>query len=228
MNRLVPAVLTAILVLSTLACAAAPPREEPAPDTTEGTEPADRAEPRPEGMLSPPPPEPTTAMRVRGTLDWDNISVRMVGREVEKGLQIDVTTLDEEALELIADDIRPFFDDVMRRIPEAVPPGALEDLTPFLVGYTAFEKEISFDPSRLRIVSEGSTFYPRYIVPISPSFDRRLINLYETLYGVYLFDASIDLYATLEFRYGELSTGDSWRRVIQNVQRAKARVEGTD
>lgn len=222
MNRLVPAVLAAVLVLPALACAGAPPREEPAPDATERTEAPPARQP------SRPPPESAAAMKFQGTLDWDNISIRMVGIDVEKGLQIDVTTLDEEALELIADDIRPFFDDVMRRVPEAVPPGAMEDLTPFLVGYTAFEKEISFDPSRLRIVSEGSTFYPRHIVPISPSFDRRLINLYETLYGVYLFDASIDLYATLEFRYGELTTGDSWRRVIQNVQRAKARVEGTD
>lgn len=210
----------AALVVGALACAGAPPREEPETDAAAADTTGEATAPRPF--------DTGVASRVRGTLDWEDLSVRMVGRGTQKGLQIDVTTLDETALQLASDDVRAFFRDAKRRIPDAVPPGAAEGLTPFLVGYTGFEKEVSFDPTRLQIESEGSTFYPRYIVPVSSNFDRQVVQLYETLYGVYLFDAGIDLNATLEFRYDELTTGATWRRVVENIQRAKSRLEGGD
>lgn len=210
--------LVLALGIAALACAGAPPREQPdpgatTPDTTDTA-------------ALPIRPDEASTPRVRGSLDWEDLSVRMVGREFVKGLQIDVTTLNEEALELASDDVRAFFEEAKRRVPDAVPPGAAEELTPFLVGFTGFEKEISFDPTRLQIESEGSTHYPRYIVPVSRKFERKVVDLYETLYGVYLFEAELDLNATLTFRYGPLSTGSTWRRVVENIQRAKSRLEG--
>lgn len=213
-----PTALALTIVLGALACAGAPPREEPDPEAAAAAETTPAA----------PRAVPGAASRIRGTLDWEDLSVRMVGIEAVKGLQIDVTAVSEEALELASDDVRAFFEDAKRRIPQVVPPGAAEELIPFLVGFTGFEKEISFDPSRLQIESEGSTYYPRYIVPVSNKFDRRLVQLYETLYGIYLFDAGIDLNATLTFRYGPLTTGNAWRQVVENVQRAKSRLEGGD
>lgn len=157
-----------------------------------------------------------------GFLSWEDLGVRLIGRGSDAGLRIDVSTLGNDAIALAADDVRSYFTDVRKRIPEAVPGDAATELTPFLVGYSAFEKEISFDPTRLQIRSEGSTYYPQYVIPVSPRFERRVVDLYETVYAIYLFDAGLDLDATLEFQYAELTSGGAWRSVVEKIQRAKA------
>ncbi len=165
------------------------------------------------------------ATRIRGTLQSSDLGIRMVGSGTNAGLQIDVTTLAEPAIAVAADDVRAYFRDLKKRIPDAVPAAESSRLQPFLVGFTGFEKEVSFDPTKLELRSEGSTYYPRYIVPVSPTFDRHVVDLYQTVYAIYLFPADIDLNATLEFRYGELSSGGAWRGVVDRIQRAKARLE---
>ncbi|HUP02235.1 MAG TPA: hypothetical protein VM737_12055 [Gemmatimonadota bacterium] len=217
-----------LLVLLLGACVAPPP-DAPPPGgvgpqgaVTEGGDTVSPAESL--------PPLPAAHAPVRadiqpaGTLNWAELSVRMVGRESSAGLRIDITTLNDEALAVAAPDIRAYLTDLKSRIPATdFPEDQAQELTLFMVGYTGFEKQVSFDPTLLLIHSEGSTFYPRAIVPISTHFDRRLVDLYETVYGIYLFDPGIDLVATLEFRYGELSSGTAWRGLVQRIQRAKAR-----
>ena len=162
-----------------------------------------------------------------GYLSWEDLSVRMVGEGgPNAGLRIDVTSLSEDAIRLAADDIRSYLNDNRARIADRVPGAELDRLTPFLVGYTGFEKEVAFDPTRLQIRSEGATYYPRHILPVSAKFDRRVVDLYETVYGIYLFPGRLDLVSTLEFQYGDLSSGGSWRRVVEQVQRAKTRRQG--
>jgi hypothetical protein len=193
---------------------------------------APREEAAPAGETAAPPPTtaagaaPADTSRVRGTLQSSDLGIRMVGSGSLDGLQIDVTTLAESAIELAADDVRTYYRDLKKRIPEAVPAPEASRLQPFLVGYTGFEKEISFDPTRLEIRSEGSTHYPPYIIPVSPGFDRRVVDLYQTVYAIYLFPAEVDLTATLEFRYGEMTSGSAWRAVVDRIQRAKTRLEG--
>lgn len=168
---------------------------------------------------------PITGTRSTGTLSWEELSVRMVGRETSAGLRIDVTTLEDDALEVAAPDIRSYLLDLLRRAREEA--GLAErdfrEMKPFLVGFTGFEKEVRYDPTLLLIRSEGSTFYPLRIVPVSSGFERRIVSLYETVYAVYLFDPGLDLDATLDFRYAELSSGAAWRTLINRIQRAQAR-----
>lgn len=190
-----------------VACASA----QDAPPDTSGADPTNS--PASEGTRS------------ANTLSWEELGVRLVGRETSAGLQIDVTTLNEDALAVAAEDIRNHLFDLKRRIPEAegFAPEEVEEMTPLLVAFTGFEKEISFDPTRLILRSEGSTFYPVHILPVSPRFDRRLVGLYETVYGIYLFEPGIDFFANLEFQYADLTSGESWRGIVERVQRAKAR-----
>jgi hypothetical protein len=202
----------AVLAVALAACAA--PREEAPPAGEAGATPV---------TVAPDAPDTTG---VRGTLQWSDLGIRMVGQGRTAGLQIDVTTIADEAMELAVDDAREYFRDVRKKIPQAVPAREIDELLPFLVGYTGFEKEISFDPTRLEIRSEGSTYYPRYVVPVSPTFDRRVAELYRTVYAIYLFDDEVDLKATLEFRYDDLSSGTAWRQVVDRIQRAKTRLEG--
>ncbi|MEJ2151887.1 MAG: hypothetical protein P8Y29_02780 [Gemmatimonadota bacterium] len=168
---------------------------------------------------------PASGTQSASTLSWEELSVRLVGRETSQGLQIDVTTLNDEAIVLAAEDIYAHLADLKQRIPAAhgLRVEDVEEMTPLLVAFTGFEKEISFDPSRLIILSEGSTFYPLHVLPVSPNFDRRLVGLYETVYGIYLFEPGIDFFANLEFQYANLSSGASWLSLVRRVQRAKAR-----
>ncbi|HYO46543.1 MAG TPA: hypothetical protein VEY33_07640 [Gemmatimonadota bacterium] len=179
---------------------------------------------------APAPGEPPvdTAQNVSSTgyLSWEDLSVRMVGQGPTAGLRIDVTTLNPDAVRLASDDIRTYLSDQRARIAERVRGDEADRLTAFLVGYTGFEKEIGFDPTRLQIRSEGSTYYAQNILPVSAKFDRRIVGLYETVYGIYLFPAGLDLIGTLEFQYDDLSSGGSWRRVVEQVQRAKTQRQG--
>lgn len=203
-------------VLGTSACVA--PRQEAQPPATEGA--TEAAESPPLSGL------PAGGTRAAGTLSWEELSVRLVGRQTSAGLRIDVTTLNDEALAVAAPDIRTYLADLKARISEAgISEQEARELTPFLVGYTGFEKQVSFDPTLLLIHREGSTLYPRTIVPMSRDFDRRLVDLYQTVYAIYLFDPGIDVVATLEFRYGELTSGTAWRGVVQRIQRAKVRTQ---
>lgn len=192
-----------------LACAAPPPDSPPAGDL-------------PPGETAPPPARDSGALGSTGYLRWEDLSVRLVAQSgPDAGLRIDITTLHPDAIRLAADDIRSYLNDQRARIGDRVPGPDAERLTAFLVGYTGFEKEVGFDPTRLQIRSEGSTYYPRHVLPLSTRFDRRVVDLYETVYGIYLFPPDLDLIATLEFEYGALSSGGSWRRVVEQVQRAK-------
>ena len=196
-------------LLVTLACAAPPPATPPTGEPP-AEEPETAQTDRPSGIVS-----------STGYLSWEDLSVRMVGQGATAGLRIDVTTLNPDAVRLASDDIRSYLSDQRARIAERVPGDDAERLTAFLVGYTGFEKEVGFDPTRLQIRSEGSTYYPRNILPVSAKFDRRVVGLYETVYGIYLFPEGLDLIATLEFQYDELSSGGAWREVVRRVQRAK-------
>lgn len=203
-----------------LIVACAPPSQEATPARPETEATAGQEE-----QTGPPAPPPRgDVTRSPGYLSWEDLTVRMVGQSgPNAGLRIDVTTIHDEALRLAGDDVRAYFRDLKGKIPDAVPGEEWRKLKPFLVGFTGFEKEISFDPTRLVLRSEGSTLYPRYIVPVSSGFDRQLVGLHETLYGIYLFPSEIDLFATLEFRYRDLSSGTRWRNVVEQIERAKTR-----
>lgn len=204
----------ALACVLAVACAAPPPATTPA------------GEPPPEVSETAQTDRPSGIVSSTGYLSWVDLSVRMVGQGSTAGLRIDVTTLNPDAVRLASDDIRSYLSDQRARIAERVPGDDAERLTAFLVGYTGFEKEVSFDPTRLQIRSEGSTYYPRTILPVSAKFDRRVVGLYETVYGIYLFPEGLDLIATLEFQYDQMSSGGAWREVVRRVQRAKTQRQG--
>jgi hypothetical protein len=215
--------LVLIAVLGLASCATA---QQEVPPTNDAQPPADAAAVN-DGKAAADDPSSVSGTRSASTLSWEELGVRLVGRETTQGLQIDVTTLDGEAIVLAAEDIYAHLADLKQRIPAAhdLSPGDIDEMTPLLVAFTGFEKEITFDPSRLIIFSEGSTFYPLHVLPVSPNFDRRLVGLYETVYGIYLFEPGIDFFANLEFQYADLTSGAAWLSLVKRVQRAKARRE---
>jgi hypothetical protein len=216
--------LVLIAVLGLASCATA---QQEVPPTDDAQPPADAAAVDDGEAAADGGPRSVSGTRSASTLSWEELSVRLVGRQTNEGLQIDITTLDGDAIVLAAEDIHAHLADLKQRIPAAhdLSPDDIKEMTPLLVAFTGFEKEITFDPSRLIIFSEGSTFYPLHVLPVSPNFDRRLVGLYETVYGLYLFEPGIDFFANLEFQYADLTSGTAWLSLVKRVQRAKARRE---
>jgi hypothetical protein len=142
-----------------------------------------------------------------------------------EGLIVDVLPMDAEVVALATDDLRRFLEDALRKVPDTVPPDLKRDGTYFLIGFSATEKEIAFEPSRLALNSEGRQYYPGAIVPISRGFESRILRILAApVWAVYIFDPAIDQTSTLEFAYGEaLSTGADWRQVVQAVELARSR-----
>jgi hypothetical protein len=158
-----------------------------------------------------------------GFLDLDDVTVRMAGG----GLRVDILPMNPEIVSLSTDDLRRFLEEAYRKIPDTVPYDLKQNGTTFLIGFTSSEKEISFEPSRVALNSEGRQYYPRTIVPISQGFESKVLTILSApVWGVYIFDPGIDLVSTLEFSYGDLSSsGASWRRVVQAVELARTRAK---
>ncbi|MBA2565247.1 MAG: hypothetical protein H0V09_07460 [Gemmatimonadetes bacterium] len=152
------------------------------------------------------------------------MTVRMAG----EGLIVDVMPMNAEVITLATDDLRTYLEEALRKIPDSVSGDLQRDGTFFLVGFSSTEKEISFEPSQVRIDSEGQRYYPRSIVPVSSGFDDKVLELFKPVWAVYIFDPGIDLVSMLEFAYGDddgLTTGGSWRGVVQNVEEARSRAK---
>jgi hypothetical protein len=208
-HRVRGAMIAAAAVLSAfsaLSCAGAPPPGAAAGATEPPAAGAERAT------------ADTTSGR--GFLDREDVTVRMAG----DGLIIDVIPMNPEVLGLATDDLRVYLQEALKKVPETVPPDIQRRGVYFLVGFSATEKEISFEPSRVELNSEGRRYYPLYIVPISAGFERKVLEIFSApVWAVYIYEPGIDLVSTLEFAYGDASTGGDWRRVVQNIEEARGR-----
>lgn len=204
--------VAAVGALAWAACAEATP-----PSTEAGSPPGDEA----------PPPAAAPAPRSPGIgfLDQGDVTVRMAGQ----GLIVDILPMNAEVLELATDDLRTYLEDALKKVPDTVAPELRREGTPFLIGFSATEKEIPFEPSQVYVESEGRRFFPRTIVPVSARFGDRTLQIFQApVWAVYVYDPGIDLVSTLEFGYrDELSTRGAWRSVVQNVEEARARARAT-
>ncbi len=170
-----------------------------------------------------PPLEAAERADSTGFLDRDDVRVRLAG----EALIVDIFPMNPEVVSLATDDLRRFLEEAYRKIPDTVPPDLKQNGTTFLIGFSSTEKEISFEPSRVALNSEGRQHYPRAIVPISQGFESKVLQILSApVWGVYIYEPGIDLVSTIEFTYGDLaSSGASWRRVVQNVELARSRAK---
>lgn len=206
-------VASAALAWSGWACAGAPP-----PATEAGRTGADTLA-RPTAV-----PAPTTGpANATGFLDRDDVTVRLAG----SGLIIDVVPMNADVVSLATDDLQVYLQEALKKVPDTVPPDVRQRGTYFLIGFSATEKEIPFEPTQVHVDSEGRRYYPLYIVPVSAGFDRRVLEILAApVWAVYIYEPGIDLLSTLEFSYrDELSTRGDWRRVVEKLEEARGRAK---
>lgn len=222
MSRLRGGMLLACLAAG---CAGPPPPETDVGGSRAVADPADTTGsadtlPRPGGEAA--PGRPAAPYPRGGFIDRDDVTLRMAGA----GLIVDILPMNAEIVSLATDDLRTYFQEALKKVPDTVPPDLQREGTFFLIGFSSTQKEVSFEPTRVQVDSEGRRYYPRYIVPVSSGFDHKVLELFRPVWAVYIYDPGIDLLSTLEFGYGdELSTGGDWRGIVQNVEEARARAE---
>jgi hypothetical protein len=156
-----------------------------------------------------------------GVLGTNDISVVLEGN----GLWIRVTPMEEEILRYCTEDTRNTYTKMIDKHKES-----LKDVEKgsrkFLVLFQGrSENEIYFEPTELNIFHQGKLYKPLKILPITSTFDKRILTLYGTPeMAIYVFKKDIDLLLPITFRYKELSS-DKWQDIIKTVQGSKLLVE---
>jgi hypothetical protein len=196
------AIASAVLVS---ACSAAPPAEEqPAPTRTSDPE-----------MLPPPG---------YGTLRQDDFTIQFARGPV----QIKVTPLDERVIRLAAPDTYQRLHGMVASRSERIrqmaeTAGVRGEPKVFLVSFFTREKQASFEPTSLQLLSQGILFFPRGILPLTPEWGRQQLKQEESQSALYLFDPAIDLNVAFEVDYqGARSFG--WTQIIRTLQAERGRV----
>lgn len=153
-----------------------------------------------------------------GVLETDDISIVLQG----SGLWIRITPMEEEILRYCTEDTRQTYSKMLDTQGESLKKDGKSDFRKFLVLFQGrSDNEIYFDPTELNIVHQGKLYKPEKILPISSTFDKRILTLYGTPeMAIYAFSKDIDLALSIRFQYKDLNS-NKWDEIIKTVEEAK-------
>lgn len=198
-------VVALIIAVSTGACSAAPPAEENlTPDVA-----SDDEELPPPGY---------------GTLRQDDFTVALA----KGALQIKVTPLSEGVIRLAAPDTYQRLHGMVASRAERIRQtaemnGIRGQPEVFLVSFFTRDKQVTFEPTALQLLSQGILFFPQGILPLTPEWGRQQILQEQTQSALYLFDPAIDLNVAFELEY-QGSRSLAWASIIRVLQAERGRV----
>ncbi len=153
-----------------------------------------------------------------GILGTDDISVILQG----SGLWIRITPMEDEILRYCTEDTRQTYSKMIDTQGESLKKDGENNFRKFLVLFQGrSENEIYFDPTELNISHQGKLYKPEKILPISSTFDKRILKLYGTPeMAIYAFNKEIDLGISIQFQYKDLNS-NKWDEIIKTVEDAK-------
>jgi hypothetical protein len=156
-----------------------------------------------------------------GVLETEDISVILQGG----GLWIRITPLEEEILRYCTEDTRNTYTKMLDNQGKSLQKDGESSFRKFLVLFQGrSENEIYFDPTELKIVHQGKVYKSEEIIPISSTFDKRILTLYgNPEMAIYAFNKDIDLTLSIQFQYKDL-TSNQWEEIIQTVEDSKLQV----
>jgi hypothetical protein len=156
-----------------------------------------------------------------GILETEDISVVLQG----SGLWIRITPMEDEILRYCTEDTRRTYSKMIDTQGESLKKDGESNFIKFLVLFQGrSENETYFDPTELNISHQGKLYKPEKILPISSTFDKRILKLYETPeMAIYAFNKEIDLDLSLRFQYKDLNS-NKWDEIIKTVEDAKLQV----
>jgi len=156
-----------------------------------------------------------------GVLETDDISVILQG----SGLWIRLTPMEEEILRYCTQDTRTTYSKMLENQGGALKKEEAGEFIKFLVLFQGrSESETYFEPTDLNLNHQGKLYKPVKIIPISSTFDKRILKLYgNPEMAIYAFNKEIDLARPIEFKYKDLSS-HKWTEVIKTVEDSKLMV----
>ncbi len=153
-----------------------------------------------------------------GVLQTEDISVILQG----SGLWIKITPMDEEILDYCTSDTKRTYTSMLKAQGGTLFENGEVAYKIFFIQFQGrSDNEIYFDPTELNIIHQGKLFQPIHILPISSTFDKRILTLYgNPEMAIYAFSKDIDLGLPLVFQYKDLKS-DKWNEIIQKVEDSK-------
>ncbi len=153
-----------------------------------------------------------------GVLETDDISVILQG----DGLWIRITPMEDEILRYCTQDTRNTYTKMLENQKGAFTKEEEKDVVKFLVLFQGrSENEIYFEPTELNLNHQGKLYKPVKIVPISSTFDKRILKLYgNPEMAIYAFSKEIDLSLPIQFKYKKLES-NKWTEIIGTVEDSK-------
>jgi hypothetical protein len=153
-----------------------------------------------------------------GVLQTDDISVILQGG----GLWIKITPMEEEILRYCTEDTRQIYRNLLNNQGKELTQSEGNLYKKFFVQFRGqSENETYFDPTELNINQQGKLYKPEKIIPITSTFDKRILKQYENPeLAIYAFNKDIDLERSIKFQYKDLNS-IKWDEIIQSVEEAK-------
>lgn len=153
-----------------------------------------------------------------GVLETDDISVILQGG----GLWIRITPMEDEILRYCTQDTRNTYSKMLENQGGAFTKEEEKEFVKFLVLFQGrSENEIYFEPTELNLNHQGKLYKSVKIVPISSTFDKRILTLYgNPEMAIYAFNKEVDLSLPIQFKYKELES-QRWTEIIKTVEDSK-------
>jgi len=153
-----------------------------------------------------------------GVLQTDDISVILQGG----GLWIKITPMEEEILRYCTEDTRQMYRNLLSNQGKELTRDDGNAFKKFFVQFRGqSENEVYFDPTELNINQQGKFYKPEKIIPITSTFDKRILKQYQNPeLAIYAFNKDIDLERSIHFHYKDLNSG-KWDEIIRSVEEAK-------
>ncbi len=184
------------------------------------------AAPPPDEQLDPAPGSSSEELPPPGfgTLRQDDFTIGMATGPV----QIKVTPLDESVIRLAAPDTYQRLHGMVasrsdRISQSAETAGIRGDPKVFLVSFFTRDRQATFEPTSLQLLSQGILFFPQGIIPLTPDWGRQQLLQEKTESALYLFAPEIDLDVAIEVEYRGARSFD-WASIIRVLQAERGRV----
>lgn len=143
-------------------------------------------------------------------------------------VQIKITPLDESVIRLAAPDTYQRLHGMVAARSERIQQlaetaGIRGEPKVFLVSFFTRDRQATFEPTSLQLLSQGILFFPQGILPLTPDWGRQQLRQEKTESALYLFAPEIDLNVAIEVEYrGARSL--AWTSIIRVLQAERGRV----
>ena len=173
------------------------------------------------------PPEPIGELPPvgYGTLNQDDVSLRLTGDEIE----VRFLPLDERVLRLLGNDAYSSLHQLVASKKTAIDSvsraAGISNPGLVLITFFGLRQDARFDPQDVSVTVRNRLYRPLGIVPYTANFTAHQLAVRQQATAIYIFEEAIAVYEPITLSYAGATT-DGWKDVLQVIERERARVAG--